>query len=162
MTATKLSGPKLGADQWVVLGEVGGTYIRNMESKNELRYDGPGTFTSGNPVFTQLGLQPATTTDGFADDFSWGYRVLMRAEYLGALGPVNLTPQIAFAHDVDGTTPQPLGNFVEGRKAVTLSLGASYLNSLQGEVSYTNFFGGGDFNLINDRDFVSISVSYFF
>jgi hypothetical protein len=162
MTATKLFGPKLGADQWVVLGEVGGTYIRNMESKNELRYDGPGTFTSGNPVFTQLGLQPATTTDGFADDFSWGYRVLMRAEYLGALGPVNLTPQIAFAHDVDGTTPQPLGNFVEGRKAVTLSLGASYLNSLQGEVSYTNFFGGGDFNLINDRDFVSISVSYFF
>jgi hypothetical protein len=162
MTATQLFGPKLGADQWVVLGEVGGTYIRNMESKNELRYDGPGTFTSGNPVFTQLGLQPATTTDGFADDFSWGYRVLMRAEYLGALGPVNLTPQIAFAHDVDGTTPQPLGNFVEGRKAVTLSLGASYLNSLQGEVSYTNFFGGGDFNLINDRDFVSISVSYFF
>ena len=51
---------------------------------------------------------------------------------------------------------------VEGRKAVTLSLGASYLNALQGEISYTNFFGGGDFNLIKDRDFVSISVSYFF
>jgi hypothetical protein len=162
LTATQLFGPRLGADQWVVLGEVGGTYIRNMESKDELRYEGPGTFTSGNPVFTQLALQPATTTDGFADDFSWGYRALMRADYLGALGPVNLTPQIAFAHDVDGTTPQPLGNFVEGRKAVTLSLGASYLNSLQGEISYTNFFGGGDFNLINDRDFVSISVSYFF
>ena len=162
LTATQLFGPRLGADQWVVLGEVGGTYIRNMESKDELRYEGPGTFTSGNPVFTQLALQPATTTDGFADDFSWGYRALMRADYLGALGPVNLAPQIAFAHDVDGTTPQPLGNFVEGRKAVTLSLGASYLNSLQGEISYTNFFGGGDFNLINDRDFVSISVSYFF
>ena len=162
LTATQLFGPRLGADQWVVLGEVGGTYIRNMESKDELRYEGPGTFTSGNPVFTQLGLQPATTTDGFADDFSWGYRALMRADYLGALGSVNLTAQIAFAHDVDGTTPQPLGNFVEGRKAVTLSLGASYLNSLQGEISYTNFFGGGDFNLINDRDFVSISVSYFF
>jgi Protein of unknown function (DUF1302) len=162
LTATQLFGPKLGADQWVVLGEVGGTYIRNMESKNELRYEGPGTFTSGNPVFTQLGIQPATTTDGFADDFSWGYRVLMRAEYLGALGPVNLSPQIAFAHDVDGTTPQPLGNFVEGRKVVTLSLGATYLNSLQGEISYTNFLGGGDFNLIKDRDFVSLSVSYFF
>jgi len=162
LTATQLFGPRLGADQWVVLGEVGGTYIRNMESKDELRYEGPGTFTSGNPVFTQLGLQPATTTDGFADDFSWGYRALMRADYLGALGPVNLAPQIAFAHDVDGTTPQPLGNFVEGRKVVTLSLGASYLNSLQGEISYTNFFGGGDFNLIDDRDFVSISVSYFF
>ena len=124
--------------------------------------------TSGNPFFTDnplppLGpVQPATTTDGFADDFSWGYRMLLRAEYLGAVGAVNLSPQIAFAHDVDGTTPQPLGNFVEGRKAVTLSLAASYLNSLQALVSYTNFFGGGDFNLMKDRDFVSISVSYFF
>jgi len=162
LTATQLVGPKLGADQWVAVGEIGGTYVLDMESKDELRYEGPGTFTSGNPLFTQLGFQPATTTDGFADDFSWGYRLMMRAEYLGALGPVNLTPQIAFAHDVDGTTPQPLGNFVEGRKAVTLSLAASYLNSLQGELSYTNFFGGGAFNLINDRDFVSISVSYFF
>jgi hypothetical protein len=107
-------------------------------------------------------IQPATTTDGFADDFSWGYRILLRAEYLGAVGAVNLSPQIAFAHDVDGTTPQPLGNFVEGRKAVTLSLAASYLNSLQALVSYTNFFGGGDFNLLKDRDFVSISLSYSF
>ena len=168
MTVTQLFGPKLGADQWSVVGEVGGTYIRDMESKDDLRYEGPGTFTSGNPFFTDnppppLGpVQPATTTDGFADDFSWGYRMLLRAEYLGAVGAVNLSPQIAFAHDVDGTTPQPLGNFVEGRKAVTLSLGASYLNSLQALVSYTNFFGGGDFNLLKDRDFVSVSVSYSF
>ena len=168
MTVTQLFGPKLGADQWSVVGEVGGTYIRDMESKDDLRYEGPGTFTSGNPFFTDnppppFGpVQPATTTDGFADDFSWGYRMLLRAEYLGAVGAVNLSPQIAFAHDVDGTTPQPLGNFVEGRKAVTLSLGASYLNSLQALVSYTNFFGGGDFNLLKDRDFVSVSVSYSF
>jgi hypothetical protein len=133
-----------------------------MESKDELRYNGPGTFTSGNPFFTAAGIQPATTNDGFADDFSWGYRLLLRGQYLGALGPVNLLPEIAFAHDVHGTTPQPLGNFVEGRKALTLSLGATYLNALQGEISYTSFFGGGDFNLLKDRDFVSLSVSYFF
>ncbi len=88
--------------------------------------------------------------------------MLLRAQYLGALGPVNLTPQIAFAHDVAGTTPQPLGNFVEGRKAVTLSLGATYLDALQAEISYTNFFGAGGFNLVKDRDFVSLSVSCFF
>jgi len=162
LTATQVIGPRLGADQWIVLGEAGATYVRDMESKDELRYNGPGTFTSGNPFFTDAGIQPATTTDGFADDFSWGYRLLLRGNYLGALGPVNLTPEIAFAHDVHGTTPQPLGNFVEGRKAVSLSLGATYLNALQGEISYTNFFGGGDFNLLNDRDFVSLSLSYFF
>ncbi len=162
MTATQLLGARLGADQLSVIGEVGATYVRDMESKSKLRYEGPGTYTSGNSFFTQAGIQPVTTTDGFADDFSWGYRALLRAEYLGALGPVNLIPQIAFAHDVGGTTPQPLGNFVEGRKAVTLSLGATYLNTVQADISYTNYFGGDDFNLVKDRDFVSVSVSCFF
>ena len=59
-----------------------------MENKDELRYEGPGTFTSGNPFFTENPpanpVQPATTNDGFADDFSWGYRLVARAEYLGA------------------------------------------------------------------------------
>lgn len=162
LTATQLLGPRLGADQVTAIGEVGAVYVRDMESKSQLRYEGPGTYTSGNPFFTQIGVQPATTTHGFADDFSWGYRALIRADYLGALGPVNLIPQIAFAQDVDGTTPQPLGNFVEDRKAVTVSLGASYLNAISAEISYTNFFGGGGSNLVKDRDFVSLSVSCFF
>jgi hypothetical protein len=162
MTATQLIGPTFSADQLTFVGEIGGTYVRDMESKSELRYEGPGTFTSGNPVFTSLGVQPATTTDGFGDQFSWGYRLLVRAEFLGALGPVNLSPQIAFAHDVGGTTPQPLGNFVEGRKTLTFSLSGNYLNSVSSQLSYTTFFGGGDFNLLKDRDFVSFSLSYFF
>lgn len=45
---------------------------------------------------------------------------------------------------------------------MSLSLGASYLNTIQGELSYTSFFGGDDFNLLKDRDFVSVSISYFF
>ncbi len=162
LTATQVFGPRLGADQWILVGEAGATYVRDMESEDELRYEGPGTYTSGNPFFTGAGVQPATTDDGFADDFSWGYRLALRGQYLGALGPVNLAPELAFAHDVYGTTPQPLGNFVEGRKAVTLSLGATYLNAVQGELSFTSFFGGDDFNLLKDRDFVSVSLSYFF
>ena len=162
VTATQLIGPTFGADQLTLVGEVGGTYVRDMESKSELRYEGPGTFTSGNPVFTSLGVQPATTTDGFADQFSWGYRLLARAEFFGALGPINLSPQVAFAHDVGGTTPQPLGNFVEGRKALTFSLSGNYLNAVSGQLSYTTLFGGGDFNLLKDRDFVSFSLSYLF
>jgi hypothetical protein len=53
-------------------------------------------------------------------------------------------------------------NFVEGRKALTLSLSGHYLNSVSGQLSYTTFFGGDDFNLLKDRDFVSFSLSYFF
>ena len=133
-----------------------------MESKDELRYEGPGTFTSGNNFFTLAGLQPATQTDGFADQFSWGYRLLARADFNNAIGPINLQPGIAFSHDVSGTTPSPLSNFVEDRKTVTLSLGATYLDSLRASIAYTNFFGGTPFNLLNDRDFASFVVSYSF
>ena len=161
-TATHLTGPLLGADQIVLIGEVGATWVPGLPDQDQLRFDGPGTFTSGNPLFTQLGVQPETQTDGFADEFSWGYRLVARADFLGAIGPVNLQPAIAFAHDVDGTTPQPLGQFVEGRKAVTLMLGATYLNAWRGEISYTGFFGGDDFNLLKDRDFIALAASYSF
>ncbi|WP_282608102.1 DUF1302 domain-containing protein [Pelagibius sp. Alg239-R121] len=161
-TASKVLGPTFGADQIVLVGEVGGTYVHDMENKSELRYEGPGTFTSGNSFFTGAGLQPATQDGGFADAFSWGYRLRARAEFNNAIGPVNLQPGIAFSHDVSGTTPSPLSNFVEDRKTVTLSLGATYLDSLRASIAYTSFFGGGAFNLLNDRDFASFVVSYSF
>lgn len=162
MTATQTLGPMVGADQITLVGEIGATFIPGLPDQDELRFNGPGTFTSGNPLFTQAGIQPVTTTHGFGDDLSWGYRLLIRAQYLGAIGPVNLTPQMAFTHDVSGTTPEPLSNFVEDRKALTLTLGASYLDSLRGEISFTSFFDGGQFNLLTDRDFVSLAISYSF
>lgn len=160
-TATKLFEPVLGADQIILIGEVGVTWIPGLPDQDELRFDGPGTFTSGNPFFTAAGVQPETQSGGFGDDVSWGYRLVARADYLGAIGPINLLPQIAFAHDVDETTPRPLGTFVEGRKAVTLALAGTYLSAWRGEISYTNFFGG-DFNLSKDRDFLALALSYSF
>lgn len=161
-TASKVLGPNLGADQIVLVGEIGGTYIHDMESKDELRYEGPGTFTSGTNLFTLAGIQPETQTNGFADPLSWGYRLRARALFNNALGPVNLEPGVAFSHDVSGTTPAPLSNFVEDRKTVTLSLGATYLDSLRASIAYTNFMGGSPFNLLSDRDFASFVVSYSF
>lgn len=162
ITASKVLGPNLGADQIVLVGEVGGTYIHGMESKDELRYEGPGTFTSANNFFTLAGLQPETQDGGFADAFSWGYRLRARAEFNNAIGPIALQPGIAFSHDVKGTTPAPISNFVEDRKTVTLSLGATYLDSLRASIAYTNFMGGSPFNLLSDRDFASFVVSYSF
>lgn len=162
VTLTKLLGPTLGADQVVLLAELGATWILDMEDKDVLRYEGPGTFTSANPFFTETGIQPATQEGGFADDFSWGYRLASRADFNGAIGAVNLQPAIAFAHDVHGTTPLPIANFVEDRKTVTVILGASYLSRIRAKLSYTRYFGAGAFNLLNDRDFVSLTTSYSF
>lgn len=162
MAVSKILGPRLGANGLVFLVEAGFTHVRDMEDKSELRYDGPGTSTSGNPFYTAAMIQPATQEDGFADPFSWGYRAIARATYNNAIGPVNLTPQISFSHDVNGTAPAPIGNFVENRKTITLSLGANYLNSWRAGISYTNSFDGGGFNLLNDRDFLQFAVSYSF
>ena len=162
VAVSKALAPMLGADGWIVLAEAGFTQVRDMEDKAELRYDGTGTWTSGNPAFTAAGFQPVTQKTGFADPFSWGYRAVLRGAYSNALGPVNLAPQVAFAHDVNGTAPRPIGNFVEGRQTVTLSVGADYLLSWQAQLAYTHFFGAGQHNLLGDRDFVSLTVSYSF
>ncbi|MEA3362607.1 MAG: DUF1302 family protein, partial [Thermodesulfobacteriota bacterium] len=79
-----------------------------------------------------------------------------------AIGAVTLSPRIAWAHDVSGTTPGPGGNFIEDRKAVTLGLGANYLNQWTADLSYTDYFGAGRYNLVNDRDFVAFNIKYSF
>ena len=157
MTATQLFGPNLGANQIVVLGEAGFTYVHGMDSGERL--EGPGTYVGGNPV---LAGPEGFTTDGFGDRFSWGYVLAARADYLNAIGAINLSPSIAFSHNVNGTTPSPLGNFVEGRKAISIGLTATYQNQISMNMQYTNFFDGGDYNLLRDRDFASISISYSF
>ncbi len=162
MTATKAFERAFGADQWVMVAEVGGTWISDMPDKSVLRLEGPGTVVGGNPAFVGRGGMADLATDGFADAFSWGYRAALRFDYLNALPGVNLYPSISWQHDVNGTTPTPLGNFVEGRKAVSLGLRALVRETITVDLSYSNYFGAGKFNLINDRDFVAASVKYSF
>jgi hypothetical protein len=77
-------------------------------------------------------------------------------------GGVNISPAIAFAHDVDGNTPLPLGNFMEDRKTVTLGVTATYQNSWQGSIKYTEYLGNESHNFMHDRDFLSAMVQYSF
>jgi hypothetical protein len=162
-TASKVFGPSLGADQAILLGEAAVTRVHDMPDKDTLRLDAPGTFTSGNPVHTLAGVQPATeATDFFADPTSWGYSVVGRLEYNGAIRAINLLPRFTWQHDVKGNSPGPAGNFIEGRKAFTVGLTGVYQNNWSVDVSYSSFFGAGRHNLLNDRDFLALSVTYAF
>jgi len=165
MTTTKLFGPGnfLRANQIAFVAEVGMNYVSDLPDKDDLRFNGPGTDTGGGDDFLTGDLRnPFTEPDGFADDFSWGYRMIMKADYNDAIGPVTLSPRVAWAHDVSGTTPGPGGSFIDGRKALTLGLGFNYLNEWIFDLSYTSFMGGGRYNLLYDRDFFSASVRYSF
>jgi len=165
MTLTNIFEPSdfFGYDQLAFVGEIGATKVWDMPSRDVLRLNGPGTDTGGGPdQFSGNLTNPITQVDGFPDSFSWGYRTVLAATYNNAIGPITLIPRIAFNHDVNGTTPGPGGNFIEDRKAITIAITADYLSRFTGTLSYTNFFGNKQFNLIHDRDFISASVSYAF
>jgi hypothetical protein len=175
MTFTKAFSDVLGAEQLALVGEVGATEVWDLEDKSVLRYEGEGTDTGGGASVADCLItpnaacgpgairNPETLQTGFPSAFSWGYRVAARADYNSAFGsPVTLSPRLAFAHDVNGTSPGPGGAFLEGRMSGTVGVEANYLNKLIFDLSYNMFWGGGHFNQISDRDFASFTVKYSF
>jgi hypothetical protein len=165
-TLTKITSNFLGADQAVFLGEFGFNKVFDLPSKDELRFEGPGTYTSGNPAMSAPGGihagKPFEEPEHFADDFSWGYRLVSRLTYNNALGAWALSPRISWQHDVDGVTPGPGGSFIAGRKALSVGIQAGYQNAWQVDLSYTMFDGADRYNLINDRDFIGGFIKYSF
>jgi hypothetical protein len=165
-TLTKIFSNFLGADQGVILGEFGFHKVFDMPSKDELRFEGPGTYTSGDPVNALPGGlhggKPAEDYEHFADDFSWGYRLVSRLTYNNAIGAWSLAPRISWQHDVDGVTPGPGGSFIAGRQAISIGISADYQNAWQVDLSYTQYQGASRYNLINDRDFIGGFIKFSF
>ncbi|RLB73408.1 MAG: hypothetical protein DRH03_03290 [Deltaproteobacteria bacterium] len=143
MTATQLTGPTLGADQGVLVCEAGARYVHDLPDEDELRFEAPGKKTNGTEIYQ--------------DDFAWGYRARAQLSYLNAIGGMSLFPRVSWRHDVSGNS----GSFLGHRKAITFGLKSTYQN-WKADISYTNFFGAGNFNKINDRDMVAFNIKYSF
>jgi hypothetical protein len=158
-TLTQVFADIWGANQLAVVGEFGITQVIDMPSYQELRLEGPGSYTSGSPLATAAGVQPATEEPrAFATSTSMGYRILGRLSYDNAFSSINLTPRLAWSHDFSGTSPGPGGNFIEGRKAVSIGLEGVYQNTWSADIAYTRYMGAGRYNLLNDRDFVGFNI----
>ena len=162
MSTSRVFGPSLGADQMIFVAEVGLTDVPGLYDTT-IRFDGPATFTSGDPNATAAGIQPVTADPSlFATPSSWGYRAIFILQYNDVWNGINMAPVVQFAHDVNGITPLPIGNFIEGRKSMTLGLNFDYQTSWSTEFLFTNFWGAGEANLLQDRDFISATVKYSF
>ncbi len=160
-TFSRLLNPGfLGYDSGVILGEIGWVHVDNMPGKNELRMEGAGTYTPGNPDAAAINSVPASAADGFADADSWGYRLLFKLNYFNAIGPITLSPRLVWSHDVDGNSPYG-GPFLKDRQAVTPGLTAQY-QSWTADVSYTSYFGNEERNLRHDRDYIGFNIKYSF
>ncbi|MDJ0710968.1 MAG: DUF1302 domain-containing protein [Woeseiaceae bacterium] len=175
----------MGASRLSFAAEIGGNWVGSLPDQSVQRYGrntiyGMGAFTpiplpspplpAGSVITCEAGNALAgvappnsnpvnCTNDGYVTDSSWGYRVRASLTYNDVFAGINLTPNFAWSHDVDGYSPN--SNFNEGAKALTLGINAEYLNRYTGSLSYTTF-SGGDYNVIEDRDFLSFSVSVSF
>jgi hypothetical protein len=168
-TVTWFGDPMLGADLPLIVAEAAFTKIHGFEDKSSggpngwgLRYDAPGTFVSGNAPLASAHYGEVEPNSSFADDFSWGYRLVASLQYNNLIGPWTVTPRFAFSQDVDGNTPGPGGNFVEDRLSYTVGVRGDLQNKWQIDLSYTQFSSAGKQNLIRDRDFIGATLSVSF
>ncbi|MFJ2693255.1 DUF1302 domain-containing protein [Pseudomonas sp. NPDC087336] len=169
-TLTHFFDQVMGAERLTLVGEVGWTHVGGLESNNKARYGrdpsyGPGPLPNNQCVTLNSGtlaggpqnnVSRYCENDGFTTANSWGYRGRAIWEYNDVFAGVNLKPNVAWSHDVEGYSPGPGGNFEEGRKAVSLGVDAEYQNTYTASLAYTNFFDG-KYTTVDDRDFVALS-----
>jgi len=187
--ATRVLGASenwIGADQVILIYELAATHVLNMPDFDELQIEGPFTATthasagadgsgadgsrlacSTNPSCSVgpdgLRFNPfQARRDSFADSFSWGYRIVGRIGYESVLPGISIQPLFIWQQDIQGNSPGPAGNFVEGRKQLNLLLETRYDKSFAFTIAYNAFLGGGQDNLYRDRDNLGFFVKYQF
>ena len=115
------------------------------------------------PTFVEGAAAPGTAlaeeSNYVPTSGAWGYKLRFAGEYNNVVGGLNLRPVISFSHDVYGTTPSPIANFLEDRKALGLSLEGIILNDYSVKFSYTDFYGAEPYNSLHDRDYYSLSAT---
>ncbi len=171
VTGTESFASVLGADQLVVVGEIGYTYL---DLPNNLYFNGYGQTapigTYGSQIYSNF--PTAGTGQGFATRSSWGYVLATSADYNNAIGPVRLSPRASYSHGQRGVSP----TFNQGVSSFSLGLAATLKEQWKADFSYTAFYGGRSFvspaingittftstNEMKDRDFFAASVSYSF
>ncbi|MFL8988626.1 DUF1302 domain-containing protein [Pseudomonas sp. QLc11A] len=172
-TFTHFFDQVMGASRLTLVGEIGVVHTGGLESTKKARYGrdpvfGPGPLPSTGPVNTCVALNTSTLgsptaknvskyceDDGFVTSTAWGYRMRAVWDYNDVFAGINLKPNIAWSHDVDGYGPN--GLFTEDAKAVSLGLDAEYQNTYTASLAYTDFFGG-KYNTSIDRDFLALSL----
>jgi len=172
LRAISSSDNPFGADQILLLTEIGFTHVWGMPSRNELQFEGgdsngshasPGADGTGNKgVADTRRLNPTQQTSGFATSFSWGYRLLARFEYDNLIWGLNFKPWLMWGHDVSGIAPLPIQNFIAGTKQYVVGTEVEYGQHWAGQMFYQGSAGGGTANTMSDRDIIGFAVSYAF
>ncbi|PPE75935.1 hypothetical protein C3942_03375 [Solimonas fluminis] len=163
----------LGTDQILVLLESGITHVLDMPDREQLQFEGfilhknthasPGADGTGSGGVPGLRLTPTQQTEGFADDFAWGYRISVMMEYNDVLGQLNMKPWLIWGHDVQGISPLPKSGyqgFAEGRTFFQIGSEFYFLKDWSGGLFYRGSSGSNE--TLRDRDSLTAYVAYTF
>lgn len=163
VSVSRLFAPNtvLRYDDLLALLEFGYVRVHDLPSQDELRYEGPGTFLPGNAQIAALQGVPVQH-GGFATANSYGFNLILRATYNNVLPSLQVKPNLRWSQGLHGITPAPMIDFVEHTKVLNPGVQFVYGQNLSVDVGYNVFWGGGQQNLLRDRDFVSLDIKYSF
>lgn len=163
----------LGTDQILLLFEGGLTHVLDMPDRDQLQFEGfilhknthasPGADGSGSGGVPGLRLTPTQQTEGFADDFAWGYRISVMMEYNDIFGILNFKPWLIWGHDVQGISPLPKSGyqgFAEGRNFYQIGSEFYFLKDWSAGLFFRGSSGVND--TMRDRDHLSAFLAYTF
>ena len=149
-------GPTLSFDSLFGVAELASEHVRG-DSLQYLAHDGSSRYYAGRPNGSYIS---GYERDAQINKNAYGYTLVLSGTWNDVYAGVNLSPFAVYKHDFEGNSHQT-GSFIEGRQAYTLGMRANYLNSLEAELQYTEFYGGGQNNGIRDRDNVGFNLKYF-
>lgn len=166
----------LGASRWTAILNVAGSYSDIPDKSELLLNSGYNTALATpwfpySPTFPVAGLPDLSNptiaglaNQAYEDEYyptrsAWGYKLRFSGEYNNVFQGVNMIPTITWSHDVSGTTPSPISNFLEGRKSIGISTEFVYENTYSLKLGYTDFFGSEPYNQLADRDYFTLSAS---
>ncbi len=150
-------GPVMSFDSLFGVAELASEHYRG----NDLQYtanDGTNRYFASR---SNLAYRIGSDRDSQINKNAYGYTLLLNGTWNDVYAGVNLSPYAVYKSDFEGNSSQT-GNFVDGRQAYTLGLRANYLNSLEAELAYTEFYGAGQDNVSRDRDNIGMNVKYSF
>lgn len=178
----------LGADSVVLLTELGGVFIEDLNNGNGYVARGGSSEGGDSPekckgAFGTSNTYTATKAaanigagqvDGLfgnggycesnpgAGSTSLTYRVVGSATYNNFNNSQwSVSPNFAWSHDPSGYGPSSLGGFVEGRMSLALGMNARK-GAVTASLQYVNQLGDPEDNLSLDKDTIAASVSYAF
>ncbi len=176
LTALKLypSSNPFDADSILLVLEGGFSFVHDLPKG--LYFQGNGDHThpttgadcTGHPAGTDCSSpevvgtsNPTQETGGFADEFSYGARMLLQFTYENAWDSgVNVKPSVLWFEDLGGIAPSPQQNYVEGNQFI---VGGAFLEIGQDWAgTFLYQWHRGERNLLSDRDNLSFTLSYSF